>query len=92
MYTSEGVKKFQWLSFNSKLHKDEVQQKENLTILLIAHRLSTVQNADQIIVIDKGNVVETGKHSELMAKKNYYYNLVSRQVSTKEDLQSLSEE
>ena len=66
------------------LSQDEVQRKENLTILLIAHRLSTVQNADQIIVIDKGSVVESGKHSELMAKKSFYYNLVCRQVSNNE--------
>ena len=57
---------------------DEIQKNENLTILLIAHRLSTVQNADQIIVIDKGQVVEIGKHTELMKKKGFYFNLVSR--------------
>jgi len=64
---------------------DEIQKNENLTILLIAHRLSTVQNADQIIVIDKGQVVEIGKHTELMKKKGFYFNLVSRQISTQEE-------
>ena len=61
-----------------KIFSDEIQKNENLTILLIAHRLSTVQNADQIIVIDKGQVVEIGKHTELMKKKGFYFNLVSR--------------
>ena len=65
--------------------KDEIQRTENLTILVIAHRLSTVQNADQIIVIDKGNVVESGNHAELMSKRSFYYNLVSRQISTQEE-------
>ena len=60
------------------IYSDEIQKNENLTILLIAHRLSTVQNADQIIVIDKGQVVEIGKHTELMKKKGFYFNLVSR--------------
>lgn len=64
--------------------KDQIQRNENLTILLIAHRLSTVQNADQIIVIDKGQVVEKGNHAELMSKQSFYFNLVSRQISTQE--------
>lgn len=63
---------------------DKIQRTENLTILLIAHRLSTVQNADQIIVIDKGQVAEKGTHTELMSKQSFYFNLVSRQISTQE--------
>ena len=45
------------------------------TTLSVAHRLSTVHNADKIIVLDHGRVVETGTHSELMANENLYHHL-----------------
>ncbi|CAB1320014.1 unnamed protein product [Coregonus sp. 'balchen'] len=50
------------------------------TVLVIAHRLSTVERADNIIVIDRGCVVEQGPHSQLMAKGGLYCKLVQRQV------------
>ena len=50
------------------------------TVVVVAHRLSTVKNADQIIVLDKGKVVETGNHKSLTAKKGAYYNLVKNQL------------
>lgn len=50
------------------------------TVMVIAHRLSTVKDADQIIVMDEGRVVERGTHNELSAKKGYYYNLVRNQL------------
>ncbi|XP_047446806.1 ATP-binding cassette sub-family B member 9 [Mugil cephalus] len=50
------------------------------TVLVIAHRLSTVEKADNIIVIDKGRVAEQGSHSQLMASGGLYYKLVQRQV------------
>ncbi|XP_054630293.1 ATP-binding cassette sub-family B member 9 isoform X1 [Dunckerocampus dactyliophorus] len=50
------------------------------TVLVIAHRLSTVEKADSIIVIDKGHVAEQGSHSQLMASGGLYYKLVQRQV------------
>ena len=45
------------------------------TSFIIAHRLSTIRDASLILVIDKGNIVEQGKHDELLAKKSFYYNL-----------------
>lgn len=52
----------------------------NHTVLVIAHRLSTVERADNIIVIDNGLVVDQGSHSELMGRKGLYYKLVQRQM------------
>tara|TARA_B100000401_G_scaffold12611_1_gene7948 strand:+ start:1509 stop:3329 length:1821 start_codon:yes stop_codon:yes gene_type:complete len=48
---------------------------KNRTCLIIAHRISTIKNADKIIVLENGEIVEYGKHEELLAKKQYYYNL-----------------
>lgn len=50
------------------------------TTLIIAHRLSTVKNADRIIVMDAGQIVEEGTHSDLDAKKGLYHYLTSQQV------------
>lgn len=50
------------------------------TVLVVAHRLSTVKNADQIIVLDKGKIVERGKHEDLVAQKGAYYELVRNQL------------
>ena len=50
------------------------------TSLVIAHRLSTVKNADRVVVLDGGLVAETGSHDELMAVDGLYRRLVSRQL------------
>ena len=50
------------------------------TVVIVAHRLSTVKNADQIVVIDQGKVVEIGNHESLTAKRGAYYNLVKNQL------------
>jgi subfamily B ATP-binding cassette protein MsbA len=52
---------------------------QNRTSLVIAHRLSTIQKADKIIVMKKGEIVEQGKHEELLARKGEYYKLVTMQ-------------
>ena len=53
---------------------------EGKTVVIIAHRLSTVKNADKVIVLNKGKVVEQGSHTELIIKNGYYYNLVKDQL------------
>ena len=50
------------------------------TVVVVAHRLSTVKNAEQIIVLDAGKVVEIGNHCTLIAKQGAYYNLVKNQL------------
>lgn len=50
------------------------------TVVVVAHRLSTVKNADQIVVLDGGKVVETGNHDSLIEKQGAYYNLVRNQL------------
>ncbi|MGJ8742890.1 ABC transporter ATP-binding protein [Polaribacter sp.] len=52
---------------------------QNRTSLVIAHRLSTIQKADKIVVLQKGKIVEQGKHDELLAKKGEYFKLVTMQ-------------
>lgn len=52
---------------------------QNRTCIVIAHRLSTIQHADEIIVLDKGNIAERGTHQELLAKDGIYHKLVSLQ-------------
>lgn len=52
---------------------------ENKTSIIVAHRLSTVRNADKIIVLEKGKVIEQENHEELLAQKGYYYNTLKSQ-------------
>lgn len=53
---------------------------EHKTVMVIAHRLSTVKHAHQIVVLDKGKIVEVGNHNELVKQKGNYYHLVKNQL------------
>ena len=53
---------------------------KNKTVVIVAHRLSTVKNADQIVVLENGTIAEIGTHEQLVKNKANYYNLVSNQL------------
>lgn len=70
-------------SFSEKYVHSAIQnlRKAQKTIILIAHRLSTVMQADQIVVLDQGKVVEAGTHEELLLHGEYYYRLWEQQFN-----------
>lgn len=59
---------------------DKVMQNRGRTTIIIAHRLSTVINANRIVVVVKGEVAEVGKHDELLARGGVYARLVAKQL------------
>lgn len=66
-------------------NEKEIMQKldlffKNKTVIVIAHRLSTVMNADQIVVLDKGKIIEIGNHATLIEQKGSYFELVKNQL------------
>jgi ATP-binding cassette subfamily B protein len=66
---------------NERIIMDRLMQfYKGKTVVVVAHRLSTVKNADKIIVLDKGKIVEEGTHTQLTAKKGAYYTLVKNQL------------
>ena len=66
---------------NEKIILDNLTQfYKGKTVVVVAHRLSTVQSADNIVVMDGGKVIESGTHKELTAKKGAYYTLVKNQL------------
>ena len=67
-----------------KIQDAMVNLMKDRTSLIIAHRLSTIRDSDKIIVMDKGRVVETGNHDELLNLKGYYYNLYMTQFAGNE--------
>ena len=62
------------------IHKTLRSYFKGKTTFLIAHRISTVKDADQILVLDQGRLVETGTHEELLDKKGYYYDVYQNQL------------
>jgi ATP-binding cassette subfamily B protein len=71
-------------SVDSETEKEIQKALENLvqgrTTIAIAHRLSTLQRADRLVVLDRGQVVEEGGHDELMAKEGAYFRLYQAQA------------
>lgn len=62
------------------------QSQSGMTVVIVAHRLSTVRNADVIYVVDEGRIIEQGSHEELIANEGgAYSSLVRRQMSTSLD-------
>jgi len=64
---------------------DTLISQSRSTVILVAHRLSTVKNADKIAVVDNGRIVEIGGHEQLLSKGGVYANLVSRQIANKKN-------
>ena len=54
------------------------------TCIIIAHRISTLQDADEIIVLDDGQIIERGNHEELLDNRGYYYKIYQRQLLEEE--------
>lgn len=52
------------------------------TSFIVAHRLSTIQNADRILVMNQGKIIEQGKHQELLSQKGFYYQLYNSQFAS----------
>lgn len=66
---------------NEKIIVENMNQVFNKkTVVVVAHRLSTVKNADKIVVLHSGEIVEEGTHEELVLQKKFYYNLVKNQL------------
>jgi len=68
-------------AFNEKVIVENLTEFFNgRTVIIVAHRLSTVKNADKIVVLDSGRIIETGTHESLIEKRSAYFNLVKNQL------------
>ena len=66
------------------LIQESLEKIKNIgTMLVVAHRLSTIQHADQIIVLQHGEIIERGNHQELLKQKGYYYKLYKLQFENR---------
>lgn len=76
-----GKDLIQKIAFFCQIVQDALDiAKKGRTCIVVAHRLSTVQNADKICVMQKGKIIEKGTHEELLAVQGHYYQLTQRQV------------
>ena len=64
----------------SEVRKGLNRAMKNRTVIVIAHRLATTQEADKIVVFDKGEIIEVGKHMDLLSKKGIYKELCEKQL------------
>jgi ATP-binding cassette subfamily B protein len=62
------------------------QVMRNRTCVIISHRISTVKNAGRIIMLDQGQIIESGDHGELLNKKGFYYKLYQKQLMEEENM------
>ena len=63
----------------------EISTRKDLITILIAHRLSTIMHADKIFVLEKGRIVESGRHVELLELKGLYHAMWRQQIGERED-------
>jgi ATP-binding cassette subfamily B protein len=63
--------------------------KDHITIL-IAHRLSTIMHADKIFVLERGNIIESGRHEELLSEKGLYYAMWRQQIGEKDSVTTVA--
>ena len=68
-----------------ELQKELNLLNEDMTIIIVAHRLSTIRNCDKIVVIEKGIIKEIGNHNELIKLNGLYKQLMEKQINQKEN-------